>query len=427
MKHTRTNQSETKIKLDVTLDAADLAATKSATLGRLAKKIKVSGFRPGKVPLSVAEKHLDQNALHAELSSDAISKFLADVLIHEQLQPLDRPNVAISAYVPAQSLEFTAEIEVIPEIKLGNYKKLKVKKAAVKVSDEAINAVVERMRAGTAKRQAVERPAQLGDEVVIDFVGTKDGQTVNGATGHDYPLTLGSQAFIPGFEEGIVGKRAGDVFDLPLTFPKDYHAQNLAGRQIVFTVTLKLVHELVLPELDDAFAAASGPFKDIAELKADIAKRLTEQKEHEALEAFKEELLEKLVSASTIPVPEILIADQVANLERDFTQNLLYRQTTLADYLADRQLTEETWRATELRDKAIKTVQIGLALSELRKLEKIELTTEELDQRWAALLAMYGADAKFRHQLETQEARRDFANRLLTEKTVDYLASLNDQ
>ncbi len=249
MKHTRHNESDTKVKLTVNLDAADLATTKSATVHRLAQKVKVPGFRQGKVPAKVAEKHLDTNLLFAEIANDAVSHFLAELLDAEKIQPLDQPHVELSSYVPSEALEFVTEIEILPAIKLGNYKKLDVKKPAATITDKDIDVIVERMRQGMAEKHAVERAAKLGDEVTIDFAGTKEGVPVPGATGKDYPLVLGSSSFIPGFEDGLIGKKTGDTFDLPLTFPKDYHAQALAGEKVTFAVTIQKVSELKEPEL----------------------------------------------------------------------------------------------------------------------------------------------------------------------------------
>lgn len=425
MKHTRKNNSDTQVALTVTLDAKDLAHTKQKTIDRLAKKVKVAGFRPGKVPASVAEKNIDPSQLSMELAEDAVNHFMIDLLEAEGIQPLDRPQVELQSYVPGESLEFSAVVETLPKITLGDYKKLSAKKTVGKVADKEVDEVIERMRQGMAEKQDVARVAKLKDEVWIDFHGTQDGKDVPGASGKDYPLTLGSNTFIPGFEEGLVGKKAGDAFDLPLTFPKDYHHKPLAGAKVNFAVTVKNVKEVVLPKLDDEFAAKCGPFKTVEELRADVKRELTDQKEREALDRLKDELLEQLIKGSKIPAPELLVTDQVANLERDFTQNLLYRGMTLQQYLDDQKTTKDEWREKELRNQAIRRVQVGLALAELSKLEKIEVSMQELEARLAELLQQYGNDEGMRKQLDTPDVRRDLANRLITEKTVDRLVELN--
>src|SRR6266550_761558 len=209
MNYTRKNLSDTQVVLNVTLEADDLTPIKRKTLGRLAKKIKVAGFRPGKVPASVAEKNLDQSTLNMEVAEDAVNAYAINVLQAEDLQPLDRPKVELSKYVPNQSLEFKADVQILPAIKLGDYKNLKAKKEPIKVSAKDVNDVIERMRLGMAEKKEVQRAAKLGDELIIDFNGTdKDGKEVAGASSREYPLVLGSNSLIPGFEEGLVGKKA---------------------------------------------------------------------------------------------------------------------------------------------------------------------------------------------------------------------------
>jgi trigger factor len=426
MKYTRKNTSDTQVAFTVTLDAADLAKIKKTTVARLSKKVKVAGFRDGKVPANVAEKHLDQNALGMEVAEDAVNAFMVEVLEGEKVQPLDSPHVDLSSYVPGESLEFKADVQILPAIKLGDYKSLKAKKPTIKVDDKDVDEVIERMRQGLSQKKEADHPAKDGDEVVIDFHGTdKDGKDVAGATGKEYPLTLGSSSFIPGFEEGLAGKKAGDHVDLPLTFPKDYHHKPLAGALVNFAVDIKKVNEVALPALDDEFAAKVGPFKTVDDLKADIRRELTDQHEREALDKLRDELVEQLVKGSDIPAPEVLINDQMASIERDFVQNLLYRGMTLAQYLQQQKLNEEEWRATELREQAIRRVQVGLALAELSKIEKIDVSREELEERLSDMLQRYGGDKKIREQLDTADARRDLANRLITEKTVDRLVELN--
>lgn len=426
MKYTVKSTSDTTRQLTVTLDAGDLGPLSKKVLSRLAKEVKVAGFRPGKVPAHIAEKQLSPNVVAQEVMEEAVNATAIDVFNESKLTPLDRPQVDVKKYVPGQELEYVATVEVIPEIKLGDYKKLKATKEKVSVTAKDVDDVIERIRASMSERTEVDRAAKLGDEVVIDFVGTdKDDKEVAGATGKDYPLELGSNSFIPGFEEGLVGKKKGDKLDLDLTFPKDYHHEPLKGAKVKFAVTVNAVKEVKLPELNDEFAAKAGPVKTIAELKTDIKRELTDQKEREAVDKLKDALLEQLIKGSHIPTPEVLITDQMASLERDFIQNLMYRGITLEAYLKQKGQTKEDWQKTELREQAIRRVQVGLALAELSKVENIEVSHEELEQRLQSLIQSYSNDPEIRKQLDTPEARRDIANRVMTEKTVDRLVELN--
>lgn len=426
MKTTVKHLSDTKVELTITLGKDELDAAHQVALTKLAKNIKVPGFRKGKVPASVAAKNVDPQALAEQTLEDALSKAVAEAYLAEGLQALDRPAVEVKKFVPGQELEFTAETEILPKVTLGDYKKLKVKKAKVSVEAKDIDEIIERMRAGFSEKKEVTRAAKKGDEVTIDFIGKKDDVAFDGGTATDYTLTLGSNTFIPGFEEGIVGKKVGETFDLDLEFPKDYHAAALKGAKVVFTTTLKAIKEVVLPEVNDEFAAKSGPFTSVADLRADIERELAAQKEREAGEKLKDALVNELIEVSTIPAPEVLIKDQAESIERDMAQNLMYQGLTLEQYLENQGFeNKDKWLETEVRDNAKKRVQAGLVLAELSKVEKIEASEEELENHIAEYKERYANNPKFASQFDTPEARRDIANRLLTEKTVDRLVELN--
>lgn len=418
--------SDTKVELTISLGKKELEAAQQVALTKLAKTVKAPGFRKGKVPASVAVKHVDPEALSQQTLEDALSKAVAEAYTSENIQALDRPAVEIKKYVPGQELEFTAEAEILPKVTLGDYKKLKAEPAKVTVSAKEVDEIIERMRAGFAEKKEVKRAAKDGDEATIDFVGKKDGVAFDGGTGTGYDLTLGSNSFIPGFEEGIVGKKIGETFDLELAFPDNYHVADLKGAKVTFTTTLKALKEVVLPEVNDEFAAKAGPFKTVKELKDDIKRELTAQKEREASEKLKDELIKQLIDVSTVPVPEILIKDQTESIERDMTQNLMYQGLTLEQYLENKGFeNKEKWQETEVRDAAKKRVQAGLVLAELSKAEKIEATNQELEDHVNLYKKQYAQQPHMVAQFDQPEARRDIANRLLTEKTVERLLELN--
>jgi len=274
--------SDTKVELTITLNAEDLAIAQQVATTKLARDVKVPGFRKGKAPAEVAVKNINPTTLQEQTLDDAVSKAVASAFLESKLQALDRPAVAIKKFVPGESLEFTAETEILPEVKLGNYKKLKAISEKISVSSAEIEDTIKRIQQSLAERKDVKRPAKMGDETVIDFVGKKDGVAFTGGTGNDYSLTLGSNQFIPGFEEGVVGHKPGETFDLNLKFPDNYQSEELKGQKVIFTTTLKAVKEVSLPEVDDKLAAKAGPFKTIVELKNDIKTQLTAQKQREA-------------------------------------------------------------------------------------------------------------------------------------------------
>lgn len=426
MEITTKQLSDTRVRLTITVDAKALADAQQVALTKLSQTVKVPGFRAGKVPASVAAKHVDLNTLQDHTLDNALSRAVAEAFLKEKLQALDRPSVEVQKFVPGETLEFTAEVDVLPKVALGDYKKLSAKKEKSSVAAKEIDEIIERMRQGFAEKKEVKRAAASGDDVVIDFVGKKDGVAFEGGTATDYTLSIGAGQFIPGFEEGIIGHKAGDEFDLSLAFPADYHAKELAGQAVVFTVTLKKVTEAELPALDAEFAKKAGPFTTIDELKADIKRELLTKKDREAGEAFKDALISELVEKSTVPVPDILVEDQMRSIERDFEQNLQYQGLSLDMYLeANKFKDRDDWREKDVRTTAKKRVQAGLVLAELTKAENVSVTEKEIDDHVEVHKKQYAGNVEALKQFESPEVRQDIGNHYLTEKTIERLIALN--
>lgn len=419
--------SDTKVAVNVTLGVSELKDAELAALNELGKDIKVPGFRKGKVPVSVVSKNVNPNMLAQKTLESALSKAVADAFISEKLQALDRPEVEVKKFVPGSELEFTAESEVMPKIKIGDYKNLKSTAKKVSVTKKDISEITDRLKKGFASKKTVQRPAKLTDEVNIDFEGKKDGIAFDGGKGEKYDLVLGSNSFIPGFEDGIIGKKTGETFDLKLTFPEDYHADNLKGAEVVFTTTINEIKEVVEPELNDELAAKAGPFKTVEELEDDIKREITKQKETEATEKLKDDLVAELVEKSTVPVPDVLLRDQMKLIEQDTNRNLMYRGMSIDDYIKSLKYKDKNdWLENEVRPIAEKRVKAGLLLAELSKVEKIEATENELLEKINQLGKQYPSEDMRKH-LKTPEVQRDVANRILIEKTVDRLVSLNSK
>ena len=428
MKTTVKKLSDTKVCLTITLGADELNTAEQVALTKMARDLKVPGFRKGKVPVSVAAKHVNPMALQERVLDNALSKAVAEAFMNEKLQALERPSVEVKKFVPNQEVEFTAEATVVPPVKLGDYKKLKAKAQTVKVEAKDVDEIIERMQQNFVDKTEVKRAAQEGDEAIIDFVGKKDGVAFDGGSAKDFALKLGGGQFIPGFEEGVVGHKAGETFDLDLEFPKDYHAENLAGAKVVFSVTLHKVNELKLPELNDEFAAKCGPFTDVKELKADIKREITAQKEREAKEKLKDELVAELADSSKVALPELLIDDQLRSIEQDLMQNLSYRGLTMDSYLKTQGFKDKAdWQKKEARPAAEKRVKAGLVLAELSKELGVEVSREELDRQISTFKQQYGKDAKLAARFDDPNVHRDIANRMITDKTIDKLVELNSK
>ena len=425
MKTKLKNISDVKVELTISLGAEELKAAEQVALIKLAKEVKIEGFRKGKAPLEMVAAQVDPNLLSQETLENALSKSVAEAFLKEKVQAINRPEVDVKKFIPGTELEFTATTEIMPKVELGDYKKLGVKKEAVKVSKKEVKETIDRILKNFAEKKKVEREAKNGDEVIIDFLGKKDGVAFDGGKAEKFPLELGSKSFIPGFEEGLIGKKAGDELLLDLEFPKDYHAKDLAGAKVVFEVKIHEVRENVEPEINEEFLSKLGDFKTKEEFEKQIEEDLKTQKQAEADEKFKDELVKKLAEVSKVPVPEILLEDQKRSIEMDMQQNLMYSGLSLEDYLERMGKTHEEWLEKDVKEAAEMRVKSGLALAELSKVEKVKSDTKELDTRIAQLKEQYGNSKEVQKQLSSDDVRRNLANQILTEKTIDLLVKFN--
>ena len=416
--------SDSRVEIAVTLDEKDLKDAGAKALEKLAKEIHVEGFRKGKVPADVAKKFIPENDLNAETADIAVRTTIIKAFQENEKSPLVLPSANVTKYVPNEVLEYTATADIIPEIKLGGYKKLGVKKEAVKVAEKDIKNVLDNIASSFAEKKAIKRAAKLDDEVIIDFVGKKDGKPFNGGSAKDYRLTLGSGAFIPGFEDGIVGHEPGDKFDLNLTFPKDYGVKDLAGAKTVFEVLLKQVNEIKKPEIDDELAKKCGPFKSVDELKEDIKKNLAAQTEHREVEKFKDELVKALVAKSKVPTPEILIDDQMRMIREDISRNAASQGLSFDDYLKRVGKTDEEW-SKEARKIAKQRVEASLALQTLAVEQKITVSDDLVNAKIAELKDVYKKSPEALKSLKDPNVKMDIKNRMIIEATLDFLVENN--
>ncbi len=426
MKTSLKKLSDTKVQITVTLDADDLNAARPLAIERLSSDLALPGFRKGKVPAKLAEQHLRANDI-AQMALDiAVRTSVPKAFTDEKQTAIMIPKVEVTKYVAGESAEYVATAEILPDIKLGDYKKLKVKKEVTKVSDKDIDEIVENIANSYAEPKVVKRAAALQDEVIIDFTGKKDGKAFKGGSAKDYHLRLGSGSFIPGFEDGVVGHEVGEKFELPLTFPKDYHATELAGREVIFEVLLKQVSEVKKPALNEDFAKKCGPFKNMDELRADIRKNLETQNEHKASEQYKDALVEELIKKSKIPAPEVMIKDQVRFIHDDIERNAGAQGMKFEDFLKAGGKTEEEWEK-EASEVAEKRVQASLALQIIARDEKITVEDEAVSAKVAELREVYKNSKEALENLKKPEVRQDIKNRMTIEKTLNYLVEVNSK
>lgn len=409
----------------MTLDAADLKTARTRALEELAKNIKVQGFRKGKAPASLVEQQVSPNDIASETIDIAVRQNLPAAFDAAKIMPLAVEKVNVTKYVPDQSAEFTAAADVLPEVKLGDYKKLSAKLESATPKAEEVQEVIDNILNAYSEKVVVKRAAANGDEVIIDFVGKREnGEEFAGGSAKDHHLTLGSGQFIPGFEDAIVGHSAGDKFDIKVTFPKDYPEKTLAGQPAVFETLLKQVNEIKKPAADDELAKKCGNFKTFAELKADIEKNLELQNQHRAMDQYREALVAELVKKSKVSAPEILIQDQLRFIKDDIKRNAASRGMTMEQYLEHAGMTSEEWEK-QAREIAEARVKSSLVLQILAREQKISASDEEVEAKIAELKDVYQKSKEALENLKRPEVKQDIKNRLTIDKTLGFLVDTN--
>lgn len=418
-----THPSTTEADLTIIATAEELASIKKNVLNHFKSQVKVAGFRAGKTPLELVEKNTDPQALQSRFLDDAIEQLYRQAMVAQGFRPVATPKISLKKFVPFTTLEFGAVVSILGDIKMADYKKpSKVEKSEVTIAAKDVNDILESLRTRMAEKSDVDRAAKAGDQAWIDFSGVDaDDKPVSGADGKDYPLALGSNTFIPGFEDNIIGMSANEEKTFTLTFPKDYGVKALAGNKVTFTVIVTKVQEVKKPALDDDFAKKAGPFTSLAGIKDDIKKQLKLERGQEAEQAYESELIRDLTDKSTLDVPAVLIDEQIERMMASDRQNAIYRGLTWEEYLKNQDTDEEGYKA-QARPAAEQRVKASLVLSEIADAEKVTLTSEELESRLQVLKGQY-QDPKMQAELATDAARQDIASRLLTEKTIQKIVS----
>jgi trigger factor len=428
MQITSTKTSDTEIQLTVTAEKADLAAFLKRTTDKLGKNVKIPGFRAGTAPSEIVQKSVDQETLMNEFLEIALGSLYAKAAIQEKLKPVSQPNVQVKLFVPFEQLTFTADVPVLGPVKLADYKNLRVKKPAdVKITKDEIDEVIKNLQLRMSEKKLVERAAKDTDEVWIDFKGTdKDGKEVKGASGDDYPLRLGSKTFIPGFEEELVGVKAGDEKVFTIVFPKDYGAKHLQSAKVTFAVSVKKVEEVILPKVDDDFAAKVGPFITVTELRENIDLQMSDEKNQSLESEYQNLLVGALVEGSKVEAPQVLVDEQLqgdlAELKRITTQ----RGLTLDEYAQSLGLMDEAELIEkESKPAAERRVKTGIILSEVSLDLKLEVTDSEVEEYKSELLARYMSDPQMVAQLKSPSSSDALRSQLMSKKPVEKLVELN--
>ena len=384
----------------------------------------VDGCAPGKATRQALEQAYAPDVFYQEAVNATFPRALVEAFGQEEILVAGAPELRIVDIGP-EGFTFAALAELYPEVKLGQYKGLSAPMPQAELSNDDVDKAMEEWLQAHLVEQERDRAA-MGDEVTLDFDGSVDGVPFEGGKAENYPLLLGSGMFIDGFEEQVAGIRPEEEREIHVTFPQQYTPE-LAGKAAVFRVKAHRIVRRSMPELNDEFAAKCGPFTDMKELKDDIKREITAQKEREAGEKLKDALVGELADASKVALPELLIDDQMRSIEQDIQQNLAYRGITMESYLKTQGFADrDDWVKKEARPAAEKRVKAGLVLAELSKELKIDVSRDELSAQIDQMRQQYGAqDPKLAKQFDDPNVHRDIANRMITDKTVEKLVELN--
>lgn len=378
--------------LKITLPAEEVNKGFKKAVAKIAGQVNIPGFRKGKAPRNIIEMHYGKEAVKQEAFELVANQCYTEALEQEKLIPVSDPKVEDSVFEENKDMELTIKVTLKPEVKLGDYKELHVEKEAVEVTDEAVEEQVQGLRSRHAKMVEAEEGAVIekGDFAIIDFAGTVDGEPFSGGEGKGYPLEVGSNSFIPGFEDQLVGLKKGDSTDVDVTFPEEYFVKELAGKQAIFKVNVQDVKRKELPELTDEYVAANSDCKTVEELRASYKERMQKAAENNAQIAYEKALIDLAVANAEFEVPETMIEDRVTQMIDEMRMSLEARKLTLEQYMQYSGIDMKQLRERQ-HDAAVENVKTDLVLDAIAKAENIQVSMEDVDGELSAIASQHGA------------------------------------
>ena len=400
-------------KLTIEVPASDLEKALQSAYKKQKNKISLPGFRKGKVPRQMIEKMYGAEIFFDDAANEIIPKAYADAYDECELEIVSRPEINIVQIEKGKPFIFTAEVATKPEVTLGEYKGLEVDKVSTRVTQKEVEAKIEEEAEKNARTVTVEdRAVQDGDEVILDFEGFVDGEAFEGGKGENYPLTIGSGSFIPGFEEQLVGAEAEKEVEVKVTFPEDYHAEELKGKEAVFKCTVHEIKAKELPEIDDEFAAEVSEFDTLDEYKADVKAKIKEQKATDGKRKQEDQAVEQAIKNASYEIPDAMVDTQISQMANDFAQRIQSQGLTMEQYYQFTGMTEEKMNE-EFKPQAVKRIETRLVLEAIAKAENIEISDEKLDEEIAKMAEAYKMEAdklkEFMGDAEKKQMKEDMA------------------
>ena len=404
---------KSQVVLTIEVGAAEFEAAIEKAYQKMRKKINVPGFRPGKAPRKVIEGMYGAEVFFEEAINSAFPEAYEAAITEQKLNIVVYPAVEMVDECTKEGFTFRATTPVYPEVTLGEYKGLSAEKEEVKVLAAAVNERLKLLQDRNSRLESVDRAAKEGDTAVIDFEGFLDGVPFDGGKGENHSLELGSHSFVPGFEEQVIGMKAGEEKDLDITFPEDYHAE-LAGKAVVFKVKVNEVKAKEVPELDDEFAKDVSEFDTLKDLKADLKKQITEERQKAADRAFEDALMEQVAANITAEIPDAMVENQARQFLDNFKMQIAQQGIPYEQYM---QMTgmDEAKLIEDAKEPALRQVRMDLAVAAIIKAEGLEATDEEVEAEFQKMADMYGMELEMVKKYLAPEQVKD---QLVSQKAV---------
>jgi trigger factor len=422
MKINSQTQEKNLVTLEIEVEAEKVEEALAKAYRSVVKKVQLPGFRKGKVPRNLLEARFGVEVLYDDALDVLLPEAYQWALEQTKLDAIDRPDVEVVQFKKGEPCTFKAVITIKPEVQLGEYLGIKVEKPQTEVAAEDVEKELQRMQEAHARLVTVtDGEAQNGDYTVIDFKGFIGEEAFAGGEGKDYPLQLGTGSFIPGFEDQLVGAKPGEERDVTVTFPEDYQASELAGKEALFKVTVKEIKRKEVSPLDDEFAKDVSDKETLEELKQDVENKLKEAAEQRAREAFKNAVIDKVADNATVDIPSVLVDRQVEVMLQNFATNLRRQGMTLESYLEAVGSTTDAMKE-EIRPQAERRVKTNLVLEAIMKQENVTPTEEEVEKHLADLAKIYNRSVEdFTKMVKEQNGYDDIVEDVRVEKTIDFI------
>jgi len=421
MKATQVSKENGAVKFNIEFSAEEFKEAVNRAYLANRSRFQIDGFRKGKAPRKIIESHYGRDIFWDEALNDLLEKTYSDALKQMDLEVIAQPSFESPEIKADEPVVLTGSVQVFPEIEVENYKGLEIEKAETKIGEKDVKEELERVQKSQARMEAVEdRKTEKGDTVIIDFDGTVDGEAFSGGSAENYELKLGSGQFIPGFEEQLEGKEAGEEVDVEVVFPGDYHAEELAGRPAVFKTKIHEVKREILPEIDDELASDVSDFETLAEYKKDIKKKLQENAKETDLSVMKDRVLQKLYESNEIEVPEVMIRNEIENMLYDMDRSLSAQGIGLQQYIEWTGKTIDEVRE-ETRPDAEKRIRTRILLKNIIRMEKLDVEEEEITKLMEEFGQQYGMDIDQVKEMAGFETEAYFREDAQTKKAIDWL------